>query len=146
MKKVRLNAQNIAVEVFDQLPPLHPALADQFIDAPDNVEEGMEYKDSVFSVPVIPLAKRKKQHAAALRGECKRRIFDVTDAEDQLNGLRRSIQLERKRRQGGTLTAKQLAEEAQLIRLGDWIDEMRAARKAATADSTPVDDVVWPEL
>ncbi len=81
-----------------------------------------------------------------IRAKCRSMILAVADADDQRNGLKREIRLERKQRQGGTLTAEQLVEEAQLIRRGDWIDEMKAASAAAIADSTPVDDVVWPEL
>jgi len=82
--------------------------------------------------------------AVAIVAECKSRIYAVADIEDQLNGLKRAIRLERKERRGRGLTADEETQVQTLTRLGEWIDEMRAACKTAIAAGTSVDDIVWP--
>ncbi len=141
-KKVRLDEQGVVVEIFTQLPPLHPSLADQFIDAPDTAEIGMCCSNNVFAFPEISAA----ENADLISAYCRRSILAVADEEDQRNGLKRAIRLERKERLGEGMSAEDLLEVESLIRLGEWIDEMRAACKSAINDGTAVDAVVWPGL
>lgn len=132
-----------AHQIFDAAPTLHPSL--EVVETNDPVSPGDVYVNGVFSTPQPTAAELEQTRVAAINAEYQSRL----SAELAANGygpdeilfaiLEGVIETDADNRGvGNPLEAANKRQMASNIRA------LKLAQKAAIANNTPADQVVWP--